>query len=323
MNALTFETPVDVLWPDLARRAGLTPGEFSPGREWVRTDAGRQAHIRVYSSAKGPKVIVKQIRRPLKSDGFITAVRAQDIAAFRMGSGLNQVPQILAIDEPTQAMVMEHAPGQELYQLIESATDHTPLLRRAGQWLAAYHRCGYVEKRSFSAGFSQKQISGLAASVASGATAVFDAPNFEKQAGLVVQAIADMPADKSVIAAVHGDMNLKNLMKDGDYIWGLDFNRIHEASVAYDVARLLLHYGALLSDHSQLEPGLPMPRSAIAAFFDGYDILPFEDASIQTILRVKVLNEWAAFPAKLNDMSVLERFRCTRLRVMLESMLDT
>ncbi|MGR3520758.1 MAG: phosphotransferase, partial [Roseovarius sp.] len=61
-----------------------------------------------------------------------------------------------------------------------------------------------------------------------------------------------------------------------------------------------------------IDPGL------LAAFFDGYDLVGADDPSVGYLLRVRILMDWAAIPARMLDRSKGQGRRLKRLQRLAE-----
>lgn len=123
-------------------------------------------------------------------------------------------------------------------------------------------------------------------------------------------------------AAQHGDMNFHNLIVGEDALWGLDITNATVAPVGYDIARLLIHYAANFADLDRLAPGEAVPKEAASAFFDGYDLVGPRDPSVQTLLRVRILNDWMRVPPDLDALPIAQQIRFHRAKLILENLLD-
>lgn len=84
--------------------------------------------------------------------------------------------------------------------------------------------------------------------------------------------------------------------------------------MGFDIARFLLHYAEKLAPIDVIPGGHVVPPAAIEAFFDGYDLVPADDAGVTYLLRVRMLTNWASLPQSRRVMSLSQMTRFAKLR---------
>lgn len=295
-------------WPALARAAGLDASAFAVGRGWHKGEAHRD-HVVLSLDGPGGPVILKRAflpEDPGEVEGILGALHEARQALS--GDPVNAVPEVLASDTEARAYLMDFAPGRPLRDLFEESSVHAPLLRRAGAWLAAYHRGTVSERREYRPHFMARHLEKLAGQAESGARRVRQAKRFAKLARRVAQLEEVYAGRETVIAAKHGDLNTRNLLFDGGQLTCLDFQPRSTAPVGHDIARLLVNYASTAADIDRVPPGEVLPPEALAAFFEGYDLIGPDDPSVGFLLRVQVMTDWNRLPAR-RSLNNLVRFR--------------
>ncbi|NHX28280.1 hypothetical protein HA397_30555, partial [Escherichia coli] len=126
------------MFPDLARRAGISPDGWVPALLSRRHDA--QAHRIVLSLTHPelPEMILKVQFAPEDSLDFAQSVSVQAELADRLPG----VARVLARDDAAQVVLMQRLPGRTLFDLCANTPveTHAEPLRAAGRWLAQLHR---------------------------------------------------------------------------------------------------------------------------------------------------------------------------------------
>lgn len=309
------------LWSTLSSQAGLSTDDYERQERWAHSGTRKHSMVALYRRKDGHGVVLKASLQDITSDQFEDLVETQHCAAVLLDGKDFGVPRVVAADPKRKALLMEEVRGDQLFDLIESEEHHEPYLERAGAWIAAFHRSGLEGDRAFKPDFNIRRISKIQDDVQKGREAVCESKEFQKSAGAVLKFLPSCTGTTQA-AWQHGDMNLHNFILSGDRIFGIDFTKVDTVPIGYDVARFLLHYGALLADHRKLMPGYPVDPSCVAAFFRGYDLVKYEDPSIQAILRVRILNDWLRYPDSYSKMKMRQRFRFERYRTLLGSLLQ-
>ncbi|ETA52949.1 phosphotransferase [Ponticoccus alexandrii] len=300
------------VWEALARDAGLDPGAYAVARIW-RKETRTHRHVVMRIEGESGAVILKRIFHPVDEKPFVTLVQAQARAAEAMAEAAESVPQVLAFDTEARAVLMEAAPGRTVYDLLDHGAGAADVLCRAGRWLAAFHRASGTEARVFQPRFMRDHVGHLMRQHEAGEIALARPGDFARH-GAAVIALADAHEGRQTLSsATHGDMHLRNILLDGQRSWGIDFSALHSAPVGFDIARLLLHYTGVFADLDALPPGAVVHPDLLAAFFEGYDLVGPDDPSVQYLLRVRLLMDWAAIPARRMARSAGQTRRLQRL----------
>jgi len=120
----------------------------------------------------------------------------------------------------------------------------------------------------------------------------------------------------TVAAPAHGDLNLRNIVLGPGSVL-LDPRPTRRLPVGHDLARLFVHYGALLAPGAGI--GGPLPGVDVAGFLGGYDLVRPEDASLAFLSRMRVLIDRADLPADESARSVLQEWRLKGLLRLAEA----
>jgi len=306
-------------WVPLALRAGLTPDAFQPGDSWHRRDA-RRAHLVLRLDGPQRSVIVKRIFAPVDQDRFRAAMSAQRRAeAALRGHPTANAPRILATDPEACICLMDCAPGETVDALCADTSDPMPALRRAGAWLAAFHKSAAQEQRRFQPGYMVDHIADLGRQVGDGTLKIRAPAAFLSHARQVPGWARSFDQGPTVSAVKHGDMNMRNiLLDDHGCATGIDFSGQGPAPVGFDIARFLLNHAEVYGDLDHLKTGSAVTPAALAAFFEGYDIVGPADASVAFMLKLQLLIDWVRVPPEDKGSSMLHHIRFQRIRKLAE-----
>ena len=305
------------VWERLARAAWFDPATFRMTRDWRKHTATHQHIVQRWDGADSA-LIFKRLYRPMDTKVFQTLIAAQMRAAEAMANQSEAVPDILEFDTEARAVLMRAAPGETVYDLIDAGGSTADLLRRAGRWMAAFHRSGPVETRRYQPKFMRNHVAHLLSQHESGEIVLPDPAAFRRHAERVIALGAEFEGRQTVSSATHGDMHLRNILLDGPRSWGIDFSAKHSAPVGFDIARFLLHYVGVFGDLDAVPDGAVIDPGLLAAFFDGYDLVGADDPSVGYLLRVRILMDWAAIPARMLDRSKGQGRRLKRLQRLAE-----
>jgi len=311
-----LDDDIAALWPLLANEAGIDPAHYTWNKRWSARGKRPMARVEQFVPDQGQAVVLKMVDDPRDPAKFASMVAAQDRAARRM-AGDTRVPAVLASNDEAQALLMVSVSGPTLFQAMEDAEDHTVWLRRAGRWLATFHRTGWKKEMPFRPGFNIRYLEGLLKDTRQ----VAQAKEFEHLSQIALSRLPQFDGGMTQTAWAHGDANFHNILWDDGTLWGIDINKEHSAPIGYDVAWLLLHYAVNFVELDRLKPGEAVPPKALAAFFEGYDLATFDDPSIQTVLTVRLLNDWVRFPRNLDKLSWTKRMRYERQKAVIRNML--
>ncbi len=291
-----------VLWADLSRQAGLQQDG------WRMTLVSRRAELRrvrsVWRLDRGDCALaLKQVSAPLDAATFLAGVEAHHEVQERFDA----VPRILAADVDRQTVLMTWAGDVTLFDALSTAApqDRQKLLRRAGDWTARFHASGPIGQRIFQPGYSVRHLRRLMAEVRQGARAVAQAGAWLDCAETLIAQQAAHEGRVAVAALGHGDLNLRNLLV-GSGVMGLDFRKGGPLPVGHDLARLFVHYGALLAEPGE---GAVLPGVDLTGFFDGYTLTGPDDPGVTFLCRMRILIDWQTLPADSAAFSAAEARR--------------
>lgn len=308
------EEAAEAAWARLAPMAGLDPQAFRPVRDWQKDDTTQHHIVRLMERADGHRVVLKRFFRPTDPQSFRRVRDAQTYAAVRMPGGPFTAPPILADDVEGNALLMGFARGRTFLECIYSGMDRDEALAAAGLWIAAFHTATYVEDRTFQPKFMRNHLSHLLEELDRGDIVYPAIPAFREHAIKAI-AMANLHEGRTTKSArTHGDMNMRNVLLDGDSAAGIDFTALHDAPVGFDIARFLLNWMGWFGEASDVPEGEVVTPSVLSAFFDGYRFVGPDDPSVQYLLRVRLLMDWGALPARRRDRSVPQELRLQRLK---------
>jgi Ser/Thr protein kinase RdoA (MazF antagonist) len=307
----------DALFARLMAQAGRDPAGHGLSRVWRKRTATQSHDVLRYDGPCGG-LILKRLHPPSDAARLLTAVTAQARAAQAIAGAAESVPEPLAFDAEARAVLMEAAPGQTVYDLLDRGGDAADLLRRAGRWLAAFHRAGGTEARVFQPRYMRDHTAHLIRQHAAGEITLARPRAFARHGAAVIALAGAYEGRKTLSAPTHGDMHLRNILLEGPRSWGIDFSASHTAPVGFDIARLLLHYTGVFGDIEALPPGAVLAPELLRAFFEGYDLVGPEDPSVGYLMRVRILMDWAAIPARRSARSTGQTRRLQRLARLAE-----
>ncbi len=310
------------VWPRLMEEAGIA-GRGAVVAVVVERRTPTLEHVILHlRGAAGQDLIFKQIFRPSDAAHFAGIVAAQDRAAQRMaGNPFARVPAVLAVDHGAQAVLMEKVPGETVQRLIDGGVDVRTVLRDAGRWMAAFHRDPAMERRPFRPHFMADHLGLLARQIEAGEKRVPARGDFLRHVA-AVRAMAPRFAGMTGLSTVrHGDLHTRNIILCEGRAWGIDFHPPGSAPVGFDIARFLMDHSERQALMETIPPGHAAPPEAVAAFFEGYDLVPPDDAGVTFLLRVRMLTNWASMPQSRTAMNLSQMTRFARLRALADNAL--
>ena len=163
--------------------------------------------------------------------------------ARHMHAGRYRAPQLLGAVPAAGAVITENVPGRPVADAIADAdpAGRDRLLREAGAWYAHLVRPTDRHRRGqFQAQFWVRQREAGLERAASAGKAGGD-PALAR--ALATRLKAFVPALKGLpVTQVrgHGDLHTRNLLIEGDTIWGIDSENAHFLPIVKDPARLLV-----------------------------------------------------------------------------------
>ncbi|KIN74443.1 phosphotransferase [Sulfitobacter guttiformis] len=300
------------LFCELGAQAGLAVTDYRCGAEWIKDDRNRLHIVQRYDNSGAPSVVLKFAQRPVDKEAFGRILDAHHGAqAALSGSELNTVPQILAEDRCAQAYLMQYIAGDTFLELCRNQSNHTPLLRKAGAWLAAFHGGTFQQKRPFQPRFMVRHMGKLAGQMRVGERRISGQGQFITYADRIGEFAGTAEGHIGTIAAKHGDLNAHNILISDHATAGFDFLGTDNAPVAYDIARFLQSYTQLVGDMDDLKTGHAVPQRAWDAFFSGYDLVGADDPTVIFLSKVQILTDWNRMQDKttLKSLLRLERLK--------------
>ncbi len=289
------------VWPDLVQKAGFKAAHYSPVTLKVRTVIG-SSRIVILLRGEGVDNLVLKVEYPVPSGVNFQSHVEGHIKAYKVFSGVDHlhVPELLLADETTESQLFEYVPGRPVHELFELAElgieDRHKLLAQCGQWVGRFHANTFVRLNRINPDVMLNSMADLVNRVESRAC---DVP----QRGIFLECAAKIPAlgeairgQETRISATHGDLHLRNLMIDGDDVYGIDFSAMRNVPTAHDIAQFLVRFGSYFYD--ELQPDGPEPFSVgdLDAFYRGYGEEHRQDPALKYLLPIQLLQEWALIP---------------------------
>ncbi len=306
--------------PDLCARAGM-PGSGWRVRDLVLRD-DPIAQVAVLRVTRGSDDLVLKLERRPGHDVTARLAEHEAVQAIFPRSDRLTVPQLLAHDGAGGSLA-EFFDGVPLAVRLDAPfAQQLPDLRRAGAWLAAFHRARLGACREFRPWFGIKTLNGVLDDLRRGKAHVAEQERFIAAAAALKARREDWKGQITQPAAQHDDLHMRNILMNDQAVAGIDFAGGHMAPVGHDIARLLVDYAAIRAPLDRLRPSEVLPAEALAAFFDGYDLVGLEDPSVQMMLRLRVLTDWRGLPADSRKMSPAKARRLVGLMRIAENVFE-
>ncbi|WP_299152618.1 aminoglycoside phosphotransferase family protein [uncultured Tateyamaria sp.] len=282
-------------WDRIAPDLGMDPQAYRSKLIWQKDDKGR-SHVVI--RLNGPhRLILKRFFKVPEDAALMETVAAQRSAFERLRrNDQAHAPEVIYASPDAGFVLMAEATGKTLNDHLVAGRAHAPLLRRAGAWLAAFHKSGDVERRTYQPRFMLNHMARLAASVATGDVRVSEPDAFIRCCTVLPEMAVQ--SQETVSAIKHGDFNLRNILLGPDGATGLDFKPMTNAPIGFDIARLLMDYAELFQPEGQL-----LNDETLDAFFDGYDLVSRDDPGVRFLPYVQLLTDWRTVPADVDKRS--------------------
>lgn len=296
-------------WAGLARQIGRAP-EASHRVLSLRNEGGVQ---RVVLAFPTEGAVLKQTFGGFTPEALARQAQAQDEAAEALAGDANcYVPRVLWSAPEMGVLVTELAPGESASGLIESSAQSDEIdavLRQAGVWLSCFHARFDAGEHPFNPTPVLRFIEQRMADIRAGSVMIAEPEAFVDFSQEVLRLGAALAGKPTRRTRLHGDFNLRNVLIAQGQIAAIDFTPARISPAGFDVARLLLDYGALFEPEAEGD-------QCVAAFFDGYRFTPASDATVQFQRRNQILADWARIPADPGQRKLLHDIRLQRLMAM-------
>ncbi|MBW4982262.1 aminoglycoside phosphotransferase family protein [Mameliella sp. CS4] len=203
----------------------------------------------VYRPSRGRvPAVVKLWPRKSEAKASRQALRQAELAAV-LSHGPYRVPRVLWFGKG--ALVMQDAGGPDFRDRLEREAAG-PLLRSAGEWLAAYHGLSLRERKFLPKG-QVNWLTRLIEAVEAGERKPIDAKGLVSAARALRETrgtVRGLPATRAI---THRDLTLSNLVSGpDDTVWGIDFENAKEDEPLRDVFSLALDVLCLTGDEAAL-----------------------------------------------------------------------
>lgn len=315
MRGGDLEAAALALWPDLAREMGEEAGLWRAAPLARREDARVARVLLRLDGPEGRRLVLKHQAHPLAPDKFAEGIAAHMAVQEVWPEGL---PLMRSVDLERQACVLDYLPARPLSVLLDGAplADQAALLRRAGAWMAGFHRALPGEARVFQPKFTIRFLRSVMGELRAGDRQVAEPERFLACAEALCALQPRFEGQETVTAQTHGDLHQRNLVLDETRCWGVDFAGGRVVPVGHDIARLLTDYAILHAPKEAIPAGHVLPPEALAGFIEGYGLVGPDDPSVQLLLRNRVLAEWWGLPAREAERSRAQARRFARLTAL-------
>ena len=308
-------------WPVLAAKAGLKPMLPASHRLMSHTDrAGRRLVLALSPEGGGALIFRHDGQSAPGPEGyFARSIAAQRIARVRMQGNLRglRVPRVLAELPEVCVALMEAAPGQQAAALIEVAADNAArrtVLTACGRWLSGFHAASKHTSRSYRTHFVLNALAERRAGLLRNQSSACETGFLLRLVTAVEESAPDHEGKMASHGQQHGDFTLRNLLIADTVISAIDFRPEHRAPVGYDVVRFLVDYVTLFGDHRKIRDGRLLANADRAAFFAGYEFARPNDAAIDFLAGVQLIQDWLRLPADPAQHSLVQTLRLSGLR---------
>lgn len=203
----------------------------------------------VYRPSRGRvPAVVKLWPRKAEAKASRQALRQAELAAV-LSHGPYRVPRVLWFGKG--ALVMQDAGGPDFRDRLESEAPG-PLLRAAGEWLAAYHGLSLRERKFLPKG-QVNWLTRLVDAVEAGERSPLDAKGLVSAARALKETRATVRGLPATRAITHRDLTLSNLVSGPEgSVWGIDFENAKEDEPLRDVFSLALDVLDFAGDETAL-----------------------------------------------------------------------
>lgn len=304
-----------------------------PYREWSLTQLSKRedqkfsgiTYLAEHSS--GFHYVFKYQLKPYIPEGFAShfELQAEAYRKFKHTS-LNTLPEPIYVDSECQASLVSYIDGRPLSdhmrEVVGDKNSQLNLLRRAGAWLDAFHRCQVDEFRRFNTGYTVKYYQKLQAKIKAGDIEVAAKPLLMQGIDHLVSIAPNFNGCETISASQHGDFHMRNLIVSGKLMAGIDISKSDPAPVGYDIAKILLDYTSVIRSANELLPGKVVPEDASRAFFAGYKLVDQSDPSVNFLLYARILATLMDVPKKMSERTNAKLRTLNRLRPIAKNAFD-
>lgn len=311
-------------WYALADIAGIDDSRCSVFSFRVKDEPESRSVVLQIARDGVPVYALKQMLAPAGVPPVSRWANAANAAHGGLDGSNDAAAEALAWSDMDQAILSEWIQGTTAEdRLLSSRLDdaaRAQVLRRAGAWLARYHRLTLVANTTFNPAFLRSVSVGLRADLNNRALDV-PRPGWFRRFARYFEASADHLAGAPTHSAIaHGNFRPANLVIDGARATGIGFRSPNKTTtITQDVAQFLVHYAAMTVPAGAMRGGRIMPHADLAAFFDGYDLLDPFDPVLSFMIDAKILIDWSNIPVRFDERSVARHQKLQGIKQMVKS----
>lgn len=316
-----FDATASAAFSDLLSRGDLPEDGWRLSNLLRRIEADTARLVQMAEHPQAGRFAFKFQLRPAQAEAFgerYDVLAGLDRIFPRSDSLGLQRP--VALDRERQASLTSYAEGKPLSEAMRAAdrVGQLRLLKHAGRWLDAFHRCGIEERRVFRPSYTLQYYRTLRTRILEGEERPAARKLFLRGIDKLEAIAPDYENRNTVSAIQHGDFHMRNLVFDGQCLTGIDITKAAPAPVGYDIAKILLDFTTLLRSPEGLDAGQLLPDDVQRAFFAGYRLTGPEDPSVGFLLHARLLATMAQIPQDRQARSLARQRRLRRLRPFAE-----
>lgn len=309
-----IQRDADAIWPKQIQKLGLEPSNYDPATVKIRPIAG-SSRIVILLNGNGVDNLIFKAQIPLGCpDAFKTEIDGHK-RAYQALENCKQlhIPNILVADAESQSQIMEYAPGSTAHELFDLAEiglgDRHQILTRCGAWISTFHKNTFVRLNPINPNVMLESMAWHESAVMTREVDVPQRKLFLECAAKIPDIAQSARGQKTRISATHGDMHLRNLILDGDDVYGIDFSAMRQVPTAHDLARFLVRYGSYFYADLDKNSDEPFNPGDLDAFYRGYGEEHRDDPALKYLLPIELLKEWHLIPKDKADRTATAQKR--------------
>lgn len=299
---------------DLLRQTDL------PKTDWQFELLSRRKDHRMYrlvyelKRSGQPDLVLKMVLHSAGRQSFDQSIVVQQGLQGRLPG----ISKILAVSAEAKTVLMEKALGATLFDICAETpiTEHAEVLEKVGSWLAMFHRLDGDQDREFQPKYTLGFVNEMRQRVMTRAQKVPERNRFLRCLDWMNDTAPRAEDCFTKAARAHGDFNCRNVLIHKETVSVIDFQSDKRLPVGHDIARLLTHYGAFVSEF-QTTSG-PLPGVDVSGFFKGYDVIDAQDQTLCFLVRARLINDWSKIPQRMEDRTIQEAIRYRGIRKLVE-----
>jgi tRNA A-37 threonylcarbamoyl transferase component Bud32 len=319
-----LQAHASALWPGMLQSVGQDPTTF---QAIVLKSLLAESASRILLLLKGATrqcFIFKAHFPGSDLNSFRSQINAQRQAFEKMATEPGcKVPEILVVDEMNRSVLMEYVAGPTVHHALKLDLDHRhAVLEKAGAWIGAFHRTTYVRHNPVNPDAMLQSFAQITNHVEQRDIKVARRSEFLEYAAQVPAIAEAIRGQKTRISAVHGDLNLQNVVLGRTAVYGIDFKKVHQAPTAHDLSYFLVGFGMHFCTSHRDTGGRLFGPGDMDAFYRGYGEEHRDDPALRYLVPMQVLAEWRTVPKDKNMRTESEQRKFRRLQRMARNVFE-